>query len=393
MKNKNKIIDLGMHPYADTFINKNQLNKSEPVFPLQCYLDKSNCMIYNSVSTNEKDRYNLYEYSYTSSNSKLSKDYWANYGKSIIKQFKVNKNTKVLEIGSNDGYLLKQFKKKTKKILGVDASIFMSKIANNYNIKTSNLIFNKKNSIYLSRKYGNFDIVIANNVLNHANDPFDFVKGVKNILSKDGKFIFELPYWYNLVKMKKFDQIYHEHVSYLTAKSSFNLLKNSNLEIFKIEETPYHGGSIRVFSKHADVVNLNNTLDKIIKKEEKIKLFNTETYEEFMKILSLKKIKFLKKIIKYKSKGYKIVGIGAAAKANTFLNYIGLNNLIIDFVTDASKYKIGKFTPLTRIPIYSDNALKTIGKKICAIPLAWNLSYILEKKLKKINKNIIFLRF
>ena len=114
MKNKFEIMDLGIHPYADTFIKKNQLSKSEPIFPLKCYLDKSNSMIYNSIITNEQDRYNLYEYSYTSSNSKFSKDYWVSYSKQIIKEFKITSNTKILEIGSNDGYLLKQFKKKNK---------------------------------------------------------------------------------------------------------------------------------------------------------------------------------------------------------------------------------------------------------------------------------------
>ena len=393
MKNKFEIMDLGIHPYADTFIKKNQLSKSEPIFPLKCYLDKSNSMIYNSIITNEQDRYNLYEYSYTSSNSKFSKDYWVSYSKQIIKEFKITSNTKILEIGSNDGYLLKQFKKKTSKILGFDASSFMSRIANKNKIKTINGVFNKKNSQFLLKKYGKFDLIIANNVLNHANDPFNFTEGVKKILSKKGTFIFELPYWYNLIRMKKFDQIYHEHVSYMTVKSSFNLLKKTKLEISKVEETHYHGGSIRVFSHHSKKILLNKNVINFIKKEEKLKLFNIETYKRFMRVLDLKKIKFLKKVLNYKSKGYKIVGIGAAAKANTFLNYIGLNSLIIDFITDTSKYKIGKYTPLTRIPIYNDYILKNLGNKICVIPLAWNLGYMLERKLKKINKNLKFLRF
>ena len=132
---------------------------------------------------------------------------------------------------------------------------------------------------------------------------------------------------------------------------------------------------------------------KLINKEEKLKLFNLETYKQFMKDLSLKKIKFLKKVLNYKSKGYKIVGLGAAAKANTFLTYIGLNNLIVDFVTDTSKHKLGKYTPLTRIPIYKDDFLKNLGKKVCVIPLAWNIEDLLYKKIMKINKNIKLIKF
>ena len=137
-----EIINLGMHPFADTFIKKNQLNKSEPVYPLKCYLNHSNYLISNSIETDENNRYNLYEYSYTSSNSSYSKKYWKEYAINIIKNFKIDKNKKFLEIGSNDGYLLSKFKKKaTNKVLGIDASNFMTKLANKKNIKTLNIIF------------------------------------------------------------------------------------------------------------------------------------------------------------------------------------------------------------------------------------------------------------
>ncbi len=381
-----------MHPFADTFIKKDQLNKSEPIYPLKCYLNQKNCLISNSIITDDETRYNLYEYSYTSSNSLVSRNYWKQYAKKIIKNFNINSKTKILEIGSNDGYLIGQFRQKTKKILGVDASNYMVKLANKKNIKTVKYIFNIENANKIKNKFGYFDLIIANNVLNHSNKPLDFIKGVSNILSKNGVFIYESPYWYNLVKMKKFDQIYHEHVSYFTAKSSFNLLKKNHLEIFDIEKTPYHGGSLRVYSRYSNIVKKNKITNSFIKKEEEIKLFDPKTYKKFMHQLNLKKLKFLKKIINFKSKGFKIVGIGAAAKANTFLNFIGLNNLIIDYITDSSAHKIGKYTPLTRIPIFSDQKIKK-EKKIYAISLAWNLSYMLEKKIKMINKNLKFIHF
>lgn len=387
-----EIINLGMHPFADTFIKKDQLNKSEPIYPLKCYLNQKNCLISNSIITDDETRYNLYEYSYTSSNSLVSRNYWKQYAKKIIKNFNINSKTKILEIGSNDGYLIGQFRQKTKKILGVDASNYMVKLANKKNIKTVKYIFNIENANKIKNKFGYFDLIIANNVLNHSNKPLDFIKGVSNILSKNGVFIYESPYWYNLVKMKKFDQIYHEHVSYFTAKSSFNLLKKNHLEIFDIEKTPYHGGSLRVYSRYSNIVKKNKITNSFIKKEEEIKLFDPKTYKKFMHQLNLKKLKFLKKIINFKSKGFKIVGIGAAAKANTFLNFIGLNNLIIDYITDSSAHKIGKYTPLTRIPIFSDQKIKK-EKKIYAISLAWNLSYMLEKKIKMINKNLKFIHF
>ena len=387
-----EIIDLGIHPFADTFIKKNQLNKSEPIYPLKCYLNKSNFLISNSIITDEEMRYNLYEYSYTSSNSPVSRNYWKQYAKKIIKDFDINSTTKILEIGSNDGYLLNQFKRKTKNILGIDASTNMVKLANKKKIQTVKYIFDIKSSKKIIKKFGKFDYIIANNVVNHSNHPQDFIKAVSKILSKKGVFIYESPYWYNLVNMKKFDQIYHEHISYFTAKSSYTLLRNNNLEIFKIEETPYHGGSLRVYSRYSKNVKKNKVVNSFIKKEEKMRLFDLKTYKKFMKTLNQKKLKFLKKIINIKAKGFKIVGVGAAAKANTFLNFIGLNNQIIDYITDTSIHKIGKYTPLTRIPIFSDQKIKK-EKKIYAISLAWNLSYMLEKKLKKINKKLKFIHF
>ena len=143
MSNKNsdvEIIDLGLHPYADTFVKKNQLQISEPIFPLKCYLNYKTGYIHNFIITNDQKRYNEYEYSYTSSNSNFSKNYWKKYFQDIKKTLTIDKNTRILEIGSNDGYLLKQFVKITEKLLGVDASSFMTKIASKNGIKTKNLI-------------------------------------------------------------------------------------------------------------------------------------------------------------------------------------------------------------------------------------------------------------
>ena len=384
-----------MHPYADTFIKKNQTYLSEPIFPLQCILNSRSGEISNFVKTNDIERYNQYEYSYTSSNSEFSKTYWRSFYKDISTDIKILKNTKILEVGSNDGFLLSLFKKKTKKILGVDASSKMSKIANNKNIKTINLIMNINNGKKILNKNGKFDLIIANNVLNHANNVNEFINGIKYLMHKNSVFIFEVPYWLDLVKQKKFDQIYHEHVNYFTAKFSKNILKKNKLTLIKIKKTKYHGGSIRVYckleKKNATKIR-NSNLNKMINDENKYKIFDKNMYKKFMYEINLRKFKILKSIFNFKLKGYTIVGVGAAAKANTFINFLGLNNLIVDFVTDISKFKIGKLTPLSRIPIFHDNKIKN-KKKICIIIFAWNLSHILKNKILKINKNAVFVEF
>jgi 2-polyprenyl-3-methyl-5-hydroxy-6-metoxy-1,4-benzoquinol methylase len=188
-KNKSyKIIDLGLHPFADTFINKSDLDKNEPIYPLECYLDPKTGFIFNKVVTSADDRYNLYKYSYTTSNSKYSRTYWKSFY-NFIKKNILKKKDKILEIGSNDGYLCKQFQDNGHKVTGVDASKKMVELANKNNIKTYKFIFDKKNSQILKKKINLQDIIIANNVLNHSNDPFDFIKGVESILSKNGHFI------------------------------------------------------------------------------------------------------------------------------------------------------------------------------------------------------------
>ena len=386
-----KIFDLGMHPYADTFIEKKDLHRNEPVFPLQCNLNSKTGFIFNKIITSSQERYNLFDYSYTSSNSSYSRKYWKSVYKNI--NYKIlKKNDKILEIGSNDGYLCKQFQKNGFKIYGIDASRKMSKIANKDKIKTFNLIFDKKSSEIVKKKAGSFDVIIANNVLNHSNDPFEFVNSVSNILNKNGYFVFEVPYWLNLVKKKQFDQIYHEHINYFTVKAIQHLLKKTKLFITDIENTEYHGGSLRIFCQKNGTQN-NVLIKKFLNDEIKHKLFQSSTYQIIMNELKVRKYKFLKKILKKKLSKNKIIGVGAAAKANTMINFLKLDNDTIDYVTDISPYKIGKYTPLSRIPIVHDKILKQFKKKVYVLILSWNISNILIRKIRNLNNNIVFIKF
>jgi len=388
-----KIFDLGNHPFADTFISTKDIKKKEPIYPLRCYLDKKSGCIFNGVITSDKKRYNLYDYSYTSSNSKYSKDYWKKY--SIDFQKKYKSKGKILEIGCNDGFLLELLNKKGFTSFGCDASKFICDLSKDKKIKVMNFIFNFKNSKKIKREIGSVNYLIANNVVNHSNNPDDFIKGVKYILKDDGYFIFEQPYWLQMIKTSRIDQIYHEHITYFTIKFSKWILEKNGMYLYDYEKTPYHGGSLRIIAKKMDnLFNINqNKINQSIRLEEKYGLFKKKIYLSINKKLKNKKKILHKKINYFRGKGYKIVGIGAAAKANTFLCYFNLNNKIIDFVTDASKFKIGKFTPKTRIPIYADNILKKKDAKFVAIILSWNISNMLKLKLKKLNKKLKFISF
>ena len=384
-----KIIDLGMHPFADTFITENQLSMSEPVYPLQCFLDEQTGYIKLGCQTNPADRYNLYDYSYTSANSNFSKNHWNSYAKHVSKKLKLQ-NSRIFEIGSNDGYLSNQFQLLGHKVLGIDSSEYMSNIANENDIETYCGVFTKKESIQIQQKYGTADLIIANNVFNHANDAIDFIIGVKNLLNENGIFVFEVPYWYNTIIDKRFDQIYHEHVSYFTVKSCYNLLKQQGLHMFDVEVVDYHGGSIRAYATK-NLKQSNTKIYDYIQKEEDSGLFKESTYIEFMNHLKTHRSNFLKNLHSISKKNIPIVAVGAAAKGNTFLNFYKLDNTIIDYVTDTSEHKIGKYTPLTRIPIQTDEFVFKKYKEVYVIILSWNISSILKEKLNKLNKNITFL--
>lgn len=382
-----KILDFGMHPYADTFISESQLHLSEPVYPLEVYLNPENGNIQLGYLTNDYDRYNLYSYSYTSSNSEFSRNHWKNLYLELTNRFKI-KNKFVVEVGSNDGYLIGMFDRENK-ILGIDSSKEMCDLSNSKGIRSINRFFNIETSKEVVEDFGKSDVVIANNVFNHSNDPLSFAKAVYNILSDDGIFVCEMPYWLSTVQSGKFDQVYHEHVLYFTVKSIFNLLKKVGLEIFDFEIVDYHGGSIRIYSRKSNDVKILNKISDQIFVEESSGIFTKEFYRNWMEEINKIKYNFLNKIYSIKSEvpNSKIIGIGAAAKANTFLNFYKIDKLLMDYVTDSSPYKIGKYTPLTRIKILSDDIIKDIDNPYVII-LSWNISTSLIEKLKNLNKNI-----
>jgi 2-polyprenyl-3-methyl-5-hydroxy-6-metoxy-1,4-benzoquinol methylase len=383
-----KILDLGLHPLADSFLTKNQI-KVEKKKKLECFLNRSTKKIFLKSKFPANYRYNNIKYSYTSSNSSLSKKHWKSLYINILKKFNI-KNKKILEIGSNDGFLLKQFKKNNF-ILGVDSSKEMVKVAKKNKVPSLKKIFNKKTSVDLKKKYGKFDLILANHVLNHADNDISFLTGCINLLGKNSILIVEVPYWGYQVQNNLFDQIYHEHRTYFTL-SYFNYLqKKMNLKIIDLEMNKYHGKSIRIFfTKKESDFRLYKNLSKVLLNENRLKLFNYNTYKLFQKNIEHYKKKFLTKLKKIHNKS-NIIAVGASAKGNTFLNYMELNFKMIQAVTDNSKHKVGKYTPGSHIKIYKDSFFKK-SDKVFAIILSWNFSKMLKKKVLFYNKNVKFIR-
>lgn len=386
-KEIDEIIDLGSHPFADTFIPESRKSEADKVYPLVCTLCLNCGHVQTKYSTDPNGRYSQIDYSYTSSNSNFSRTHWDSYAKEISQELNLSKDATIIEVGSNDGYLSEQFNKAGYKSIGVDPSPYMVELAKKRGVTTILGLFGKETSDKTLSKYGKVDLVVANNVFNHSDNPLEFVKSVANILKDEGYFVFEQPYWVTSIRTEKFDQIYHEHVSYFTVRSAKTLLARAGLSIINAKIVNYHGGSLRVI---AQKVNKESQAEKMIKEEEKEGIFKIETYRNFMDKIKNQRNIFLERVYKLKQNNKPIIAVGAAAKGNTFLNFYGLNKTVIDYVTDSSPHKIGKYTPLTRIPIVNDDVFKNYDE-VYALILSWNLKDQLLPILSKINQNIQFI--
>lgn len=386
-----KILDFGQHAYADTFIAENQLNLSEPVFPLQVFLNPESGSIQLGYISNAVDRYNLYSYSYTSSNSQTSRNHWNGYAEDLNKRFPIR--GLVVEIGSNDGYLLTQFQKFGLQTLGVDSSAEMCEIANASGVDTIHGLFDSALADKIKNTHSSAQLICANNVFNHANDPVAFARGVADLLADDGVFVFEVPYWLSMIESGRFtDMVYHEHPTYFTVKMVQNVLLAAGLEIVDYDVVDYHGGSLRVVAQLQRSEQLPVKVEDAIARETQIGLFDSRFYQTVQARFEQQRDQWLANFyrIRIEDPNAVFIGVGAAAKANTWLTWYGLNSTHLDCITDSSKFKQGKYTPLNRIPIRSDDEFAQHDRPYALI-LSWNIGPGLKNAILNINPNTRFI--
>ena len=366
-----RIIDLGNHPCADTFVKNQNLAKNLKKYPLQVgFCSCNHLTAINKISQNE--RYTKFDYSYTSDNSPVSRNHFYKIAKIINKKFNLNIKNSIIEIGSNDGTFLKYIKKISNiKMLGVDPSKNMCNLAKKKGIKTYNNFFNLNNSKKIKKKYGFFHLLYAANVFNHIDDPSNFLKGCNHILQDEGIIILEVPDLDSLINTCGFDTIYHEHRQYFSINSMKKILNKNNFTLISFEKINYMSGSLRVFAKK----NINNIKLTNKKVSEQKKYLNN--FINFQKKIFLIKSEILNFIAKYKKKNKTIIGIAAATKGNTLLNFCGINYNDLKFIIENSPYKINKFTPGSAIPIINE---KTQKKYDAAIILPWNITKHLYRK-------------
>ncbi len=391
-KNLNEIVNLGMHPFADTFIPISKISQPDNIYPLVCELCLDCGHVQTKYSTDPTLRYAGEEYSYTSGNSNFSRKHWDEYAEQVTNELNLN-NSFIIEVGSNDGYLAEQFVKKGNKVLGIDASQIMADLAKSRNVETLVGLFGKEMAEKITKERGYADLIIANNVFNHIDNLLDFVRSIEKSLSKDGSFVFEQPYWPDMLKNNGFNQIYHEHVNYFTIKALSKLFDKVGMVLQSITLVDYHGKSLRAIAKKKINAKESEKVNEMIRDEEEYGVFRLEKYKEFMNEIYMKRSKFMQRIHEIKCKGQAIIAIAAAAKGNTLLNFYKLDSTIIDYVTDASPYKKGKYTPATRIPIVGDEIIANYKGKVYALMLTGNLPDKIKETLISYNKDLEFVQF
>ena len=378
-----KVIDLDFHPLADTFLDKEDHLGAEISYPLQLGLCKNCGHVFTLFAIPPEDRYQKYDYSYDSSNSIISVQHFQNFCESVLAESFFEKDSLIVDIGGNVGTLLSCFKDNGyTKILNIEPSKNISKIAIKNGIPTFNGFFDKESSNYIYENFDrNVDILLSSNVINHADDMDDLLQSAKNVLSTDGVFIFEVPYLMDLIQNTSFDTIYHEHVHYYGVKPLVQILKKYGFSIFKIEKIDYMCGSIRIFSSLKK--SQSSFVSQMIKIEKEFGLYDIKTYQKFSSRVQKMKISINSYLWEVRKKGGKILGIGAATKGNTLLNYCKLDSDIINYVSDTSKLKIGKYTPGSHIQIISDDEID--NSYTHALILPWNIANHLKRKLKHLN--------
>jgi len=361
-----------MSPLSNAFVKPDTLDQMEIFYPLRAYVCESCYLVQLEQFASPKDIFN--DYAYFSSYSQSWLLHCEAYVQQMIKQFRLGSSHQVVEIASNDGYLLKYFKQAGVPVLGIEPADNVARIAQQAGVNTLIKFFGVKTATELANGGTRADLLLGNNVLAHVPDINDFVAGMKILLNTDGVITMEFPHLLRMIESNQFDTIYHEHFSYLSFQTVKKIFAHHGLDIFDVEELPTHGGSVRIYAQHANTGNkpISPRVATIERNEADFGLDMIKTYTGFADKVCQTKRALLEFLIKAKQEGKKVVGYGAAAKGNTLLNYCGIRQDFLDYVVDKSPHKQGLFLPGTRLPVYSPEKINETKPDFILI-LPWNL--------------------
>ena len=381
-KNLKKVFDLGRTPLANSYL-KIEISKKLRKYPLK--LNYCNSCGHLQLTHSIKPSKMFSNYLYKTNTSKKNFLHFKSYANEIKKMFK-NRNTKILDIASNDGTFLNFFEKKKFFRLGIDPAKNLKKLSLKKGITQIDDFFTMKKSENIKKKYGKFDIITANHVCAHVEDLNDFFNGVQNLLKDEGLFVFEISYRASVLKKNTFDTIYHEHLDYHALYPISKFVKKFNLNVVNFKTPDAQGGSLRVYvSKNKNSKNQKSIKKQILKEKKQLNLFNVSTYKKFEKKIINCKNKLNSLIQNCINNNMSIAGYGAAAKTTTFLNYFKISEKNIKFIFDDNKLKQGLCIPGTKIKILDPLNMNEKNIDVLII-FAWNYAELIIAKNKKFKK-------
>lgn len=374
--------NLGMSPLANSYITEAHLNHKEPFYPLTVYACNS-CLLVQ-LQEFESPEHIFGEYAYFSSFSTSWLEHAKQFADMAIRELGLSGQSQVVEIASNDGYLLQFFKDRNIPAIGIEPAENVAKAARSKGIDTRVMFFGVEGARNLLEQGVLADLLIGNNVLAHVPDLNDFVAGLKLVLKSNGVITMEFPHLLKLIEFNQFDTIYHEHFSYFSLLAANRIFQSHGLRIVDVEELPTHGGSLRIYAKHDEVdPAIKPSVHNLLHTELMFGMDQLTTYDQFSDQIKETKRSLLELLIDIKKQGKRIVGYGAPAKGNTLLNYCGIGSDFLDFTVDANPNKQGKYLPGTRIPIYSPDKIAQVRPDYVLI-LPWNLKEEIMDAMKHI---------
>ncbi|MGH9502224.1 MAG: methyltransferase domain-containing protein [Terriglobales bacterium] len=377
--------DLGMSPPCESNLSAGQLNQMEAFYPLHVFICEQCFLVQLEEYVSPENIFT--EYAYFSSFS----DSWLAHAKAytdlMVERFALDGKSLVVELASNDGYLLQYFMEKGVPVLGIEPAVNVAKEATRKGIPTLVKFFGQEMAAEMTRDGTQADLILGNNVLAQVPNLCSFVQGMKTLLKPQGVITLEFPHLMRLMEGNQFDTIYHEHFSYFSFLTTMKVMAKFGLTVFDVEELPTHGGSLRVYACHAQDTShaVTERARELAEREEKAGFNRLETYLSFDEKVKETKRKIMMFLIDAKRAGKSIAGYGAPGKGNTLLNYCGIRTDFLDYTVDRNPYKHGKFLPGTHIPIFPPEKIRETKPDYILI-LPWNLKNEIQKQLAYIRE-------
>jgi 2-polyprenyl-3-methyl-5-hydroxy-6-metoxy-1,4-benzoquinol methylase len=365
-------LDLGMSPLCESYIPPERLDAMEPFYPLNVLVCDNCLLVQLREYVRAEEIYS--EYAYFSSYSDSWLDHARRYVDMALKRFRLGPTSLVVEVASNDGYLLQYFQAQGIPVLGIEPAANVARVAQEKGVRTLVNFFGRQSATELADGGTRADLLVGNNVLAHVPDLNGFVAGLKVLLAPGGTITMEFPHLMRLVGGNQFDTIYHEHFSYLSLLVTERVFAAHGLTIFDVEELRTHGGSLRIYARHAEESDrpVLAPVEELHRREIDSGYHQIETYLGFAECVAETKRKLLEFLIAARRLGKRIAGYGAPGKGNTLLNYCGIRTDFLEYTVDRNPYKHGQYLPGTHIPIFSPERLAQTRPDYILI-LPWNL--------------------